>query len=69
MTKSTTKATTGRKPPAKSTTSKPSNYKSLSVSDDEDYPSLDNLPKYIRLANAYAEYLDPDNKNRLGDYS
>jgi hypothetical protein len=54
------KSTTGHKPPTKSTKTS-TNYESPTVSDDEDHPSLDDLPKTIKLANAYAEYLDPLN--------
>ena len=33
--------------------------------DDEDYPTLDDLLKSIKLANAYVEYLDPSNKKAV----
>jgi Tc5 transposase DNA-binding domain len=63
MAKSTAEATTSRKPSAKST--KASTYRSPTISDDEDDPSLDDLPKSVRLANAHAEYLDPLNKKAV----
>ena len=63
MAKSTAKATAGRKPSAKSTNA--SAYQSPTVSDDEDYPTLNDLPKSIKLANAHAEYLDPSNKKTV----
>jgi hypothetical protein len=34
------------------------NYKCPTVSDDDDHPSLSDLPKSILLANAYLEYLN-----------
>jgi hypothetical protein len=33
--------------------------------DDGNYPTLDDLPKSVKLANAHTEYLDPLNKKTI----
>jgi hypothetical protein len=53
-----------RKPPTKPTKCS-TNYESPTVFDDEDHLSLDDLPKSIKLANAYSEYLDPLNTKSM----
>jgi hypothetical protein len=60
MAKSTAKAT-GHKPTTKPTKA----YRSPTVSDDETHPTVEDLPKSARLANAYTEYLDPLNKKTV----
>jgi hypothetical protein len=62
MAKSTATAT-GCKPSAKST--KTSTYQSPTVSDNENYPTLNDLPKSVKLANAHTEYLNPLNKKTV----
>lgn len=60
MAKSTATAT-GRKPTTKATKA----YQSPTVSDDETHPTLKDLPKSVKLANAHVEYLDPSNKKTV----
>jgi Tc5 transposase DNA-binding domain len=51
---------TGHNPSAR-----PTKTQSPTVSDDENYPTLDDLPKSVKLANAHVEYLDPLNKKTV----
>jgi hypothetical protein len=54
------KTTAGPIPSARSTKT-PTNYDCPTISDNDDHPSLSDLPKSTLLANAYSEYLDPLN--------
>ena len=63
MAKSTAKATTGCKPSTKSTNA--SIYESPTVLDDENHPTIDDLPKSVWIDNALAEHLDPLNKKTI----
>jgi hypothetical protein len=58
------KTTTGLISPIRSTKTS-TNYECPIVSDDDDHPSISDLPKSILLANVHSEYLDPLNTKSM----